>query len=55
MEKLYRVNPYTGRRETVAKDGVAVKDYWVLDYVGNRHFVKKGTKVNENGMPEEKK
>ena len=41
MEKLYRINPYTGRRETVAKDGIAIKNYWVLDFAGNRHFVKK--------------
>lgn len=54
MEKLYRINPYTGRRETVAKDGTAIKNYWVLDYAGYRHFVRKGTKVDEYGMPEKK-
>lgn len=48
---FYQRNPYTGRKSTTVKDGIAVKDHWVQDFVGNRHFIKKGTKVNEFGMP----
>ena len=49
--KRYQIDPYTGRRKTVVIDDVAVRDYWVLDWKGLRHFVKKGTKVDENGLP----
>ena len=53
--KLYRINPYTNRRETIVKDGKAIKNYWVQDFCGNRHYVEKGTEVDENGMPKIKK
>lgn len=48
---FYQRNPYTGRKSTTVKDGIAVKDHWVQDFVGNRHFIKKGTRVDEFGMP----
>ena len=49
---IYRINPYNNRREIVAVDGIATKDHWVMDWKGDRYFVEKGTKVNEEGLPE---
>lgn len=48
---LQQTDPYTCRKRTVVKNGVAIKDYWVLDFAGYRHFVRKGTIVDERGLP----
>ena len=48
---LYQINPYTNRKRTIVKNGIAVRDYWCQDNVGNRHRITKGTKVNEFGLP----
>ena len=54
MERWLQQNnrPHTNRREIVAADGIATKDHWVMDWKGNRYFVEKGAKVNEQGLPE---
>ena len=50
MMDFYRRNPYTGRKETVIKNNVAVKDYWTV--IGDtRVFIAKGTKVDNDGCP----
>lgn len=48
---LFQRDPYSGRRKKVVKDGVAIRNYWVLDWKGMRHFVSKGTQVDQNGLP----
>ena len=48
---MYQINPYTNKKYTIVKNGVAVRDYWCTDWKGNRHHVSKGTRVNENGLP----
>ena len=47
----YQRDPYTGRKKTVVKNGVAVKDYWYINGQGNREHVKKGTRIGKDGHP----
>ena len=48
---FYQIDPYTNRKRIVVKNGIAVKDHWCVDHVGNRHHIQKGTKVDELGLP----
>lgn len=50
-KSYYQRDPYTGRRITIVKNGVATKDHWYQDYAGNRHHVSKGETYNSDGVP----
>lgn len=47
----YQRDPYTGRKSTVVKNGVATKDHWYQDHAGNRHHISKGDTYDNNGTP----